>query len=255
MTTDGLRIETPEQVALELQIAGIGSRFLAITVDTLVQAGVYLLLAIAFGLGATTILAALVPRSRQWLSLEAALLVLFIFGLYWGYFSLFEIIWKGQTPGKRVAGIRVIMESGAPVSASAAILRNLLRAVDFLPALYGVGVLCMILNRHSRRLGDFVAGTIVVHDQRIDVVPDWGASDAPDVSSSEAARVTEEEVVLIEAYLERRLTLGPAVQDRMATQIARRIIERTGLRPAAGQSVDDFLMAVARGARDAARFR
>ena len=75
-------------------------------------------------------------------------------------------MWDGQTPGKRVAGIRVVKESGRPADGAAVLLRNLLRAVDMLPFGYAVGIICMMLNRQSRRLGDFVAGTVVVHDRR-----------------------------------------------------------------------------------------
>jgi uncharacterized RDD family membrane protein YckC len=82
-----------------------------------------------------------------------------------GIFRLLRNLWKGQTPGKRYAGIRVIKESGRPINAFEAIGRNLMRAVDGLPGIYGVGLVCMMCNRQSRRLGDFVAGTVVVHEK------------------------------------------------------------------------------------------
>jgi uncharacterized RDD family membrane protein YckC len=135
---DELRIDTPEQVALELPIAGIGSRFLAIVVDTLLQgvtyfiATVLLILAASLAPGALRlppVLAGFLP----------AILVFIVFCIYWGYFAFFEIVLRGQTPGKRVAGIRVIKDTGRPVDALSAILRNLLRGIDFLPALYAVG--------------------------------------------------------------------------------------------------------------------
>ena len=87
-----------------------------------------------------------------------AVVLIFLFCVYWGYFAFFEIIWKGQTPGKRYAGIRVIKETGRPIDSFEAIGRNLMRAVDGLPGIYGVGLLCMMLNKQNRRLGDFVAG-------------------------------------------------------------------------------------------------
>ncbi len=149
---DELRIDTPEQVALELPIAGVGSRFLAIVVDTLLQGVLYLLVILLFGAFGPAMIAG---ASRFWANVLFAMAVLGLFCIYWGYFALFEIVWSGQTPGKRVAKIRVIRESGRPIDVTAAILRNLLRAVDFLPALYGVGVATMVLNRHSRRLGRF----------------------------------------------------------------------------------------------------
>ena len=90
--------------------------------------------------------------------------------MYWGYFAFFEAVWRGQTPGKRYVGIRVIKESGRPIDAFEAIGRNLMRGIDGLPGFYGVGLVCMMLNQQHRRLGDFVAGTVVVHENRADEV-------------------------------------------------------------------------------------
>jgi len=254
--TERLRIDTPEQIALELSIAGIGSRSLAIAIDTVLQVVLVLagVLALAFvergtppGLGGLTLARFLEPYGP-------AVIVLFLFCLYWGYFAFFEIIWKGQTPGKRVVGIRVIKGSGRPINAYEAIGRNLVRVIDLVPGMYAVGITCMMLNRHSQRLGDFVAGTVVVHDTRTHVVqPDWnveGHASNPDVD-----QLTSGDLVLIETYLQRRLDLEPEVRDRTAHQIASRIVAKTGATRAPGQHVDDFLGEVARRVRDTARFR
>ena len=152
---DQLKIDTPEQIALELPLAGIGSRFLAIAIDTLIQGALYFLTALIFllilPLGSSMLM--FLPR------LVGPAMAIFIgFAIYWGYFAIFEILWKGQTPGKRYAGIRVIKESGRPINAFEAIGRNLMRAVDGMPGIYGVGLVCMMCNRQSRRLGDFVGG-------------------------------------------------------------------------------------------------
>jgi len=164
-----LRIDTPEQIALELSVAGIGSRFLAIAVDTVLQLFLYIAGFVAFV--AFQLPAALLPSMGLF---GPALAILFTFCVYWGYFAFFEILWSGRTPGKRLAGIRVIKDTGRPINAFEAIGRNVLRAIDFLPAMYAIGIVCMMLNRNSRRLGDFVAGTIVVHDKQTeDVRPDW----------------------------------------------------------------------------------
>jgi uncharacterized RDD family membrane protein YckC len=256
---DELRIETPEQVALELPIAGVGSRFLAIVVDTLLQVVTLIVATVALvliGRGAPSLFQ--LPRSAA--SLALALLILIGFCLYWGYFAFFEILLKGQTPGKRVAGIRVIKDSGRPVDALSAILRNLLRGIDFLPGLYAVGITSMMLNRHSRRLGDFVAGTVVVHDKppaRIDA--EWALGSGAGVSATLAnpniSRLTDAELVLIETYLQRRNDLDADARGKARAQIADRIVQRTGLTPEPEQSADDFLEMVARQARDTARLR
>jgi uncharacterized RDD family membrane protein YckC len=250
-----LRIDTPEQIALELPVAGIGSRFLAVFVDTLIQ-GVLYVLAFLVLVAAPSLLRPLIRLGPvAWVA--PALLVLFAFSVSWGYFTLFEIMWHGQTPGKRAAGIRVIKETGRPIDIPSAILRNLLRAIDFLPALYGVGVTCMLLNRHSRRLGDFVAGTIVVHDRagvRLATVSHAWTPSGPTIPLAPAtatpARITPRDVMLIEAYLGRRFELDDLTQDASARQIAKLIASRTGLTPAPGQSVNDFLETVAQRGRD-----
>jgi uncharacterized RDD family membrane protein YckC len=258
-----LTIDTPEQIALELPLAGVGSRFLALAVDTVLQIVAFLgvllaLMVAAFFTGAAWLTGCLAP----------VVFVLFSFCLYWGYFALFETIWKGQTPGKRTAHIRVIKESGRPINAFEAIARNLVRVVDFLPGLYAVGVVCMLLNRRNRRLGDFVAGTVVVHETPVsdtkpyvDVAPRGAATGAPASTAAAAAAVdsdlaqlAREDLLLIETYLQRRNDLDWLVRDKMAEEIAARVRARAGLADDKSQSPDDFLEAVARRIRENARF-
>ena len=249
---DELKIDTPEQIALELPLAGIGSRFLALGIDTLLQSILYTAGAFIF--------LVIVPFSTGVVGLEAwswgpALEVLSLFCIYWGYFALFEIIWKGQTPGKRYAGIRVIKESGRPINAFEAVGRNLMRAVDGLPGIYGVGLVCMMLNKQNRRLGDYVAGTVVVHEKLTDEVrPGWNATESTAAVTPQIANVTAEELVLIETYLHRRWDLDPVVRFATSNQIAERIKAKTGLLRQPGESIDDFLESVARQIRDGARF-
>ena len=250
--TERLKIDTPEQIALEFPVAGIGSRFLALTIDTLLQFVLYVVVFVGFFFAG--------PRLRFIPSFAGpyatALVLLFLFCVYWGYFAFFETIWKGQTPGKRITHIRVIKESGRPINAYEAIGRNLMRTIDVLPALYAVGITCMMLNRYSRRLGDYVAGTVVVHDARTeDAPPDWKSAAGETISNPDVARLSSEELVLIETYLQRRYDLDPSVRMSHAYQIARRISEKTGLKHEPNQHVDDFLEAVARHVRDTARYR
>lgn len=246
-----LRIDTPEQIALELSVAGVGSRFLAIAVDTVLQLILYFAGFIA--LVAFRLPSLLLPSMGLF---GPAMAILFGFCVYWGYFAFFEIIWSGRTPGKRLAGIRVIKETGRPINAFEAIGRNVLRAIDFLPAMYALGIVCMLLNRNSRRLGDFVAGTIVVHDRQTEAVrPDWNTNHDAGLLTGQLAKMTADELQLIETYLHRRMDLEPDVRGGMADQIVRRITVKTGVHPEANQNVDDFLEAVAKQIRDTARFR
>ena len=165
---DQLNIETPEQVELRFPIAGIGSRFLALMTDSLVQGVALVLLIFGFVLiisafpkmpGAS---ASVTSAAGKWF---VAGMVLFYFLLFWGYYSLFEAFWNGQTPGKRLLKIRVIKDSGRQITLFEALARNLLRVIDMLPSFYLIGVITMLCNREQKRLGDLVAGTIVVHER------------------------------------------------------------------------------------------
>ena len=165
---DQLNIETPEQVELRFPIAGIGSRFLAILTDSLIQGAALFFLFLGFALivsAAPKIPGAVAAVSNTGAKWFVAGVVLFYFLLYWGYYSLFEAFWNGQTPGKRLLKIRVIKDSGRQITLFEALARNLLRVIDMLPSFYLVGVITMLCNREQKRLGDLVAGTIVVHER------------------------------------------------------------------------------------------
>jgi uncharacterized RDD family membrane protein YckC len=250
---DKLTIETPEQTALEFPLAGVGSRCLALLLDTLIQIGIFLALFMIFG-----ILSAVVPGTGSWASAlgmwAAAILYLAFFVLYFGYYAIFECVWNGQTPGKRVAQLRVIQESGRPVLIWQAIARNLMRAVDQIPGIYAVGLASALISKQNRRLGDFVAGTVVVHERPLAKISvGWAnapASAAPGLPLG-AARLGTDEVRLIEAFLERRDALDPFVRLSMARQIAIRVGQviqiPDGRRVEAGLNSDEsFLEAVAR---------
>ncbi len=164
---DQLNIETPEQVELRFPIAGIGSRFLAVLTDSLIQGAAVFLMIFCF-----ILIVSAVPRGTAAAGASAtagkwivATIFLFFFLLYWGYYSLFEAVWNGQTPGKRLLKIRVIKDSGRQITLFEALARNLLRVVDMLPSFYLIGVISMLCNKEQKRLGDFVAGTIVVHER------------------------------------------------------------------------------------------
>src|SRR5437660_7404532 len=154
---------TPERVSLQYDIAGIGSRGAAALVDTAIQALALsvVLIGLAAAFAATQRPAGFSTGSG---ALFVGLFALAIFVVTAGYFMLFEILWSGQTPGKRLVGVRVIRENGYPIRPVDAVIRNLVRIVDWLPGVYGVGVLTMLMNKRSRRLGDFASGTIVVRE-------------------------------------------------------------------------------------------
>ena len=160
-------IETPENVSFGYEVAGIGNRFVGALIDVLLLGAALLLLNLLAGavLGVTEGFGNLTLDSDDlsWAGgLVVATFTLLNFIMFWGYFALFELLWNGQTPGKRVARTQVIRSDGNPVGFLGVAVRNLVRIVDFLPSAYLVGFVTMLLNRRARRLGDFAAGTMVV---------------------------------------------------------------------------------------------
>src|SRR5436853_103032 len=161
--TRRLGIETPEHLVLELELAGLGSRMAA----TVCDAGLLVLAFVLLGVGIQ-----LLPTPTggdaegPWSTLAAIVLILTVFLLFWGYFLVFEALNDGRTPGKRLMGIRVVMDTGHPLSFSAAAVRNLVRIVDMQPVFtYQVGLAFVLFHSQNKRLGDIVAGTVVVRDR------------------------------------------------------------------------------------------
>jgi uncharacterized RDD family membrane protein YckC len=141
-------IPTPEGIELNLRLAGPVARALAWAVDLLVRAAVFGVLSIPLGMLG---------------SVGAGIYLILWFGLEWLYPTAFEVYFGGATPGKRALALMVLHSDGTPVGLPASLTRNLLRAVDFLPFLYGFGLLAMVLSRDFQRLGDIAAGTVVVY--------------------------------------------------------------------------------------------
>ena len=149
-----------------MPVAGIGSRFIALLVDYLIWgAGIaFLMWIFAFLLPGLT---AFNRLSAQW---ATALYLFLIFLFNWGYFTLFEAFWNGRTPGKRIAGIRVIQRSGRAIGLFESMARNFVRFIDQIPFFYAVGAIAIFVTRDHQRLGDLAAGTLVVRD-RIEEAP------------------------------------------------------------------------------------
>jgi len=251
-----LIIETPEQTSIEFPLAGIGSRFLGVLIDTLIQFAVLIVLGLIFvGLGFSFSVTGFGQSSTAavWIS---AMLIFVYFLLMYGYFMLFESIWNGQTPGKRLTHIRVIKDSGQPITAIDAVARNLLRLVDQLPFAYGIGVLCAWISPQSKRLGDYVAGTVVVHEKPFETVaPQW---DAPAQSATHqygANRLTPDEFALVETFLSRRSALEAGVRYDTAAGIVRRIESKLTLPPEGKPSAEKLLEDLSYERRSTAGYR
>lgn len=229
-TPEHLHIDTPEQVQLQYRLAGVGSRFLAIALDTLYQIGAAIVVGVTFLLLSLT---GLLQKSGAGLWLMAAGIAI-VFLLYFGYFVIFEIAMKGQTPGKRRIGIRVIKDSGRPLNVVETIGRNLMRIIDSLPGFYGIGILSAVISPQGKRLGDFVAGSIVIHEGTLeDVRSAWRPQAAVSGDAIATAlggnRLSVDDAVLIQAFLARRSDLDGGVRTRIAGEIVGRLAPKLSL--------------------------
>jgi len=251
-SSDKLIIETPEQTTLEFPLAGIGSRFLAIALDTLLQVAVMCVVSIV-------LIALAIPFSFFFRStgLWAFAIILFVvFTIDVSYFALFEALWNGQTPGKRWTHLRVIQDTGRPISPYDAVLRNLLRIVDWLPTLYAAGIVTMIVSRENKRVGDYAAGTVVIHEKPLEAVGSIGRVPAAGALVAPlGSQITLEELQVVETFLERRGSLPPDVRRAIARQIADRVGGRMGVLAGTRPDAEKFLEAVAEQRRASARFR
>jgi uncharacterized RDD family membrane protein YckC len=251
---DKLTIETPEQTALEFPLAGIGSRFLALAADTLLQLAVAWVLVMVFAVSAISF-SLFSKGAGLW---TFAILLFALFSVQFGYFALFEALWNGQTPGKRWTHLRVIKDSGRPISAYDAILRNLLRIVDTLPTMYATGLITMLISPENKRVGDYAAGTVVIHEkplQGVSSIWEQSATSAQPPVAGALPQLTVEELQLVEAFLDRRGSLEPHVRRAMAHQIADRLGARWSVPAEERADAEKFLEAAAEQRRQTARFR
>jgi len=268
LTSDQLNIDTPELVDIEMPLAGIGSRFVALLVDYLIWAAAVLVLLVLFsvflpGVGASS------KPSAQW---AAAIGIFILFLLNWGYFTLFEAFWNGRTPGKRVARIRVIQRSGRAIGLFESMARNLVRYVDQFPFFYAVGVIAIFVTRQHQRLGDLAAGTLVVRDREQES-PLWGDSGSrtftaqafaprppiPEphtaftLPATGIAKLSAADLEVLEGFFARRLDMSLATRHALAERIASAIKAKSGLEQPVSASPETFLETVARQLRDVAR--
>jgi uncharacterized RDD family membrane protein YckC len=265
---DQLNIETPELVAIEMPLAGIGSRFIAILIDYLIWGAAFFVLAI--------MAAIIVPALHVFGGVSAnwaiGVFVLIIFLLQWGYFTLFEAFDFGRTPGKRVARIRVIHQSGRGVNFVESLARNLVRFVDYLPGFYAVGVVSIFVSRRNQRLGDMVAGTLVVRDREADA-PRWGeigsrsltapalAVESPippphlrvTLPAPALAKLSAADLEVLEGFFARRLEMDLATRAALANRIASALCAKSGLSIPPDTSVETFIEAVAHQVRELGR--
>jgi uncharacterized RDD family membrane protein YckC len=268
-TPDQLTIETPEQVAIHFPIAGIGSRFLAVLADTVVQVIAYIAIFLVIVLVLTS-----APRingfmlSRLGDKWIIAAVILFYFLLYWGYFTLFEAFWNGQTPGKKLCKLRVIRDSGRQITLFESMTRNLIRVVDAFPSFYAVGIVSMLCNRRNKRLGDFAAGTLVIHERAPEPALWSGTASrtitagafapvaspsAPlvdlnivDLPADAVARLTADDLNVIDHFFARAIDIDIPRRRALAERLAQQMTAKMGIAMPEGITAERILESIDR---------
>lgn len=236
-----LIIETPERVPLAFSLASIGNRFLAVAIDHAIQytsifAVLWIVMEVAgsaAGEGAGLETSDLTAETPKW---AIAILIIVIFALFTGYFILFEWLWDGQTPGKRLLKLRVIREDGRPITLWEAVARNLLRVFDAIPGfvipVYSVGLIVIFMSGRDQRVGDIFAGTVVIRE-RSDEAPKFDEVFSNRIADAafrrvqpiaairaDLTRVTPGEIEVVESFLRRRWDLTERQRLWMAWRVA-----------------------------------
>ncbi|HTX03635.1 MAG TPA: RDD family protein [Candidatus Acidoferrales bacterium] len=154
-----LAVRTGESIVIEYELAGLGSRFLAMFADFSIQIVVALVVSIVL-LIIASVQASFVQHLGSAMTIAA--LSIFVFVVFFGYFIIFETMWNGMTPGKRMLGIRVVRDGGYPVDFMSAVIRNAIRPLEFALGFYTISAIVALASPQNKRLGDLAAGTIVV---------------------------------------------------------------------------------------------
>jgi len=211
-----LDVATPERVEVSLPVAGVGYRSMAWLIDA----------GLIFAFWAVAYFAYVLigpPPLLLWLSLSTVIKVVLIAGVFvfqWLYWTVFEVLWRGQTPGKRAMGIRIVRADGAPIGVFESAVRNLLRYVDFLPIAYGIGIVVMLADSKHRRLGDLAAGTLALREEKIDLAKYQAPSAEPSVTGR---ALTAQEHELLRSFAERFDALEPQARLNIGRQLAKRL--------------------------------
>lgn len=224
-----LIVETPENIFLEFELAGLGSRFLAYLIDTAMQAIFFIILVYVLAIAFAFIggLLHIEEISDGW---RNALLAIGIFLLYEGYFIFFETVWRGQTIGKKILRLRVVKDEGYPITFMDAAIRNLMRIADALPTWfyfpsYGLGSAVLIGNPQGKRLGDFAAGTLVIKERTTTGFENFGLLHLnPEmvrgITLPNLNRINDDEYFVLRSFFYRKNAFEPMRRMALAKTIA-----------------------------------
>jgi len=215
-------IETPEMVVVSYALAGVASRVLAGLIDLLICLVALVIFTVAMATMAPAVAGAVVSRtSAAW---ALSILILAQFAIVWCYYVLLEGLRDGQTLGKRWLGLRVVRDGGYSVSLGASAVRNLLRLVDYQPGLFSaVGIVTMASSKSGKRLGDIVAGTIVVHERALPARPAATGEARQSLTATHitaSSLLTDAEFEVLARFMARRASIQATERARIAAQLA-----------------------------------
>ncbi|MBD2004452.1 MULTISPECIES: RDD family protein [Cyanophyceae] len=244
-------LQTPESVELDFTLAGIGNRAYALFIDYIFLSAILLVFLIVWAVFSIQLVALIesIALNNSSLSLWLiAILSLITFSIYVGYFVFFEAFWRGQTPGKRFVKIRVIRDDGRPIRLQHSTLRALLRPVDDILFL---GVFLITLTRKEKRLGDLVAGTIVIQEEQQVIAKTFSVSENAEVLAdklqieADLSSLLPEDFAVIREYLQRREAMIPEARTELSRKLAKQVKEVIALENVPpGVSANLFLEAV-----------
>ncbi len=215
-----MTVLTPEAVEIELEPADLGSRFIAILIDTIIQIVLILPVIVLMSLMEFFSTGKGVQPFASWIT-GLLFILLFILG-FSGYHIFFELLWNGKTPGKRITSIKVIRDGGFPVEVTSSFIRNLIRIVDFIPFYYFAGIISIVLCKNKKRLGDIVAGTMVIKEYA-DIPPPalTGHEECSNgINLSYLEKITEHEYILIRELILRHEELDMTARKSISSKIA-----------------------------------
>ncbi|MBO7381431.1 MAG: RDD family protein [Neisseriaceae bacterium] len=200
---------SPEAVEIELRPAGVWVRSRAFLLDFVIRIGL--------ALGALFLMLWILPLTKGF-SIGLYFIVIFI--IYWLYPVLFEVFWHGQTPAKRVFGLRVVQDNGTPISFTQSLIRNLMRTADMLPMYYGLGMSVMLMHPQFKRLGDILSGSLVIYTDEPKIKINKQIFNGITAIAPPIALTRNERLSLI-LFIERLPHLSVARQQELADELLR----------------------------------
>jgi uncharacterized RDD family membrane protein YckC len=221
-------VRTPESIAFRYELAGLGSRCLAVVIDLIIQFALFALIIwglIAIGGDSSNAVSRNSDDSFT-RAIAIAIIVFIIFTIFYGYFILFEAFWGGQTPGKKLLGLRVVRDGGYPLDFGGAFLRNLIRIAEQILGFYVLSAISSLASPENKRLGDYAAGTIVVREGRLNKPLTLADAIASGERKHSGAYLTDDERAMVDRFLARRAGLDPYKRRQIALALADRFRDR-----------------------------